>query len=150
MKIRIDIDDSHDEEIIIKCKSITKEITELQKVINASLKSNNIDLIFYKDNIEYYLPVDDILFFETDGLLVNAHTKNDVFQVKYKLYELEKLLPYNYLRISKSTIVNINQIYSISKNITSSSSIEFYDSYKQIYVSRMYYKTLKEKMKGRC
>lgn len=148
MKTRIIIDEDNEEEIIIKCKKMTKAIESLQEIIKNSITENN-QIVFYKDNIEYYFDLENILFFETNGNIVNAHTLNDMFEVKYKLYELENILPGFFTRISKSTIVNINKIYSINKNITSSSVIEFHHSYKQVYVSRMYYKPLKEKMKGR-
>ena len=46
------------------------------------------------------------------------------------------------MRVSKSTIVNLDHIYSITKNITSSSIVEFAGCHKQIYVSRNYYKAL--------
>ena len=58
------------------------------------------------------------------------------------------LLNNNYYRISGYTLsLRKNDVFN--KNITSSSVIEFHHSYKQVYVSRMYYKPLKEKMKGR-
>ena len=61
-----------------------------------------------------------------------------------KLYELENILPNSFLRISKSTIVNIQKIYSLSHSV-SSHLITFQNSHKQVYVSRMYYKVLKER-----
>lgn len=145
MKIRIDVDESNTEELIIKCKKITDEITSIQNL----LKNDSKKIIFYKDNIEYYLELSKILFFETDGNIVNAHTIDNVFQTKYKLYELEKLLPSSFMRVSKSTILSIDHIYSISRNITSSSVVEFNNTYKKVYVSRLYYKVLREKMEGR-
>lgn len=146
MRIRIDIDNNIDEnEVIIKCKDIDDNIKQIQSYIN-SLNSKNAKFIFYKDDTEYFLPINDILFFETTLNSICAHTSDDVFETKYKLYELEEMLPSNFIRISKSSIININHIYSITKNITSSSVINFKKSYKQVYVSRMYFKSLKEKM----
>lgn len=145
MKIRIDIDQNNVDEIIIKCKKITNEITDIQNL----LKNSNKKIIFYRDNVEYYLELNNILFFETDGNLVNAHTIDNVFQTKYKLYELEKILPNNFMRVSKSTILNVEHIYSINHSITSSSVVEFANTYKKVYVSRLYYKILKEKLERR-
>lgn len=149
MKIKIEIDDSKDEEIIIRCKKIDKNIEHIQKLLIETSNSKKNELIFYKDNIEYFLDINKILFFETDDNLVTAHTAKDTFQTKYKLYELEDILPNNFMRVSKSSILNINHVYSINRNITSSSIVEFHNTHKQVYVSRMYYKILKEKMKGR-
>lgn len=69
--------------------------------------------------------------------------------IKYRLYELEEILPKYFVRVSKSTILNVNQVYSIDKNITSSSIIKFSKSYKQVYVSRNYYKILKQRLEER-
>ena len=102
--------------------------------------------VFFKEDTEFYFSVEEVLFFETEGNKVNAHTADDVYTVKYKLFELEELLPGHFVRISKSGIVNANKIYSIQRNITSSSAIEFQGSHKQIFVSRSYYKVLKNKL----
>ena len=143
MKLRIDIDnDINEEEIIIKCKSVDQTIEKLQKAI-LDITQKNPKLIFYKDETEYYLTLEEILFFETSDNTIYAHTKNNVFTVKYRLYELDSMLPNNFIRISKSTILNIDHIYSITKNIASSSLIEFGGTHKQVYVSRQYYKNLK-------
>lgn len=50
------------------------------------------------------------------------------------------------MRVSKSTILNTNHIYSITRRISSSSKIEFQNTHKQVYVSRYYYKPLKIKL----
>ena len=86
------------------------------------------------------------MFFETETKGIIAHTKEDVFLAKYKLYELEEILPGNFLRISKSGIVNMNKIFSITRNLTGASEIEFKGTHKKIFVSRSYYKVLKDKL----
>jgi DNA-binding LytR/AlgR family response regulator len=147
MKIIVDVDDKiKEDEIIIRCKEQNDLVIRLEKYIK---DLNNIKLLFYKEDQEYYLNSNDILFFETDGNSISAHTNTDMYYVKYKLYELENLLPNNFIRVSKSTIVNINHILSINKNITSSSLIEFSKTHKQVFVSRFYYRDLKERLKER-
>ena len=75
-----------------------------------------------------------------------AHTENSIFETRKKLYELEDILGASFLRISKSAIVNMNKIYAIRRNLTASSEISFQGTHKQIYVSRTYYKVLKQKL----
>lgn len=148
MKITIQLDDNiKEEEVIIRCRELTPEIALLQK--NISKQGGRINLTFFKDNVEYFFPVDNILFFETSDRSVDAHTASDVFQIKYKLYELEELLPRSFIRVSKSTILNTSHIYSIDKNITSSSVVSFENTHKQIYVSRSYFKALKQRLDER-
>ena len=69
-----------------------------------------------------------------------------MLETGYKLYQLEELLPNAFLRISKSAIVNLNQVYSITRNLTASSLVEFMHSHKRVYVSRNYYKMLVERL----
>lgn len=133
------------DEIVIRCAELTPEIMALQRMVSQFGNGNN-QFVFYKGDTEYYLDVNSILFFETEGTIIRAHTAEEMFETKYKLYELEKILPPMFLRISKSAIVNVDKIYSIIRNISASSTIEFYGSHKKIYVSRSYYKMLKNKL----
>jgi DNA-binding LytR/AlgR family response regulator len=80
---------------------------------------------------------------------VFAHTAGDAFKVKHRLYELEEILPRVFVRVAKGTIVNTKQIYAINRNLTASSRISFPNTHKHIYVSRHYYKTLREKLGSR-
>ncbi|HWT73902.1 MAG TPA: LytTR family DNA-binding domain-containing protein [Mobilitalea sp.] len=143
MKVRIDIDENvKEDEIIIRCGKLDENT---QKVYNTlmELAKGSQHLMLYKGNVEYYLPLDNILFFETMDNCISAHTANNVYDTSYRLYELEEMLPGYFMRVSKSTILNINHIYSISRNLTASSEVQFLNSHKQVYVSRLYYKSLK-------
>jgi len=135
-----------EDEVIIRCGRVDDTIQKLQQHI---LDLTAPRLVFYKDAQEYYLPLEDILFFETEGEQVYAHTKSDAFKVRHRLYELEEILPRSFLRAAKGTIVNTQHIYSINRILTSSSKISFTGTYKHIYVSRHYYKSLKDKMNER-
>ena len=145
MKIIVEKDDNiKSDEIIIRCNNDNYMAKEIEDYIQSI---NNCNISFFKKDHEYFININDIIFFETDINSISAHTINDVYCVKYKLYELEQILPNNFIRVSKSTIININHIYSINKNITSPSIIEFNKTHKKIFVSRFYFKNLKEKMK---
>jgi len=146
MKIKVEIDSGlQDLEVLIKSPEMNEEVIRLQNMVagTASVGSN---LIFYKKEKEFYFKADQVLFFETEGNDVYAHTKDDSFQVRHKLYELETLLPVYFMRVSKSTILNTREIYSISRNLTAASLIEFHGTHKTVFVSRNYYRVLYEKL----
>ena len=146
MKIRIEVDkEIQEDEVIIRCKQLNDAVSNIQKALTDIL-SKKAQIIFYKNNSEYYIPLSEILFFETEESSISAHTIDNIYQVKYKLYELEDILPNNFMRVSKSTILNIDYIYSITKNLTSSSIVEFQNTHKKVYVSRHYYKLFKFKL----
>jgi len=149
VKIRIEIvDDLLENEVIIRCPRVDETIQEIHYyLLEQSLFKSKIT--FYKKNQEFYFPVEDVLFFETEGELIYAHTTNDSYIVKYRLYELENILHQHFVRVAKSAIVNIRQIYSIDRNLTTSSLISFINSHKSIYVSRSYYLQLKKRLDER-
>ena len=147
MKLRIEVSEElSDSEVVIRCGRVDDEVQKIQSYI---LSLSAPQLIFYKGQQEFYLPVEDILFFETDGEQVYAHTTNDAYRVKHRLYELESMLPRAFVRASKGTIVNTSRIFAINRNLTSSSRIEFANTHKHIFASRHYYIALKEIMKER-
>lgn len=146
MKIKIEIDKSiKRKEIIIRTDKLTEEILELENTINSILKRKE-EIVFFKDETEYYIKLKNLIFFQTEENKVHGHTKDNAYMVKYKLYELEEILPTYFTRISKSTIVNLKEISSIKRSFGSVSTITFYNSHKINYVSRHYYKIFKEKL----
>ena len=145
MKVRIELDPQMDEpEMIIRAPRLTEDVARLQQLI---LEQKMTPLTFYKDRSEYFVDVSEILFFETDGEKIYGHTREEAYEVRQKLYELEEILPISFCRISKSTIVNAKQIYSIEKSFSGTSTVNFYQTHKQVHVSRHYYQLLKERLK---
>lgn len=145
MKVRIELDPQMDEpEMIIRAPRLTEDVARLQQLI---LEQKMTPLTFYKDRSEYFVDVSEILFFETDGEKIYGHTREEAYEVRQKLYELEEILPIAFCRISKSTIVNTKQIYSIEKSFSGTSTVNFYQTHKQLHVSRHYYQLLKERLK---
>lgn len=146
MKIRIEIEDNLiEDEIIIRSSSLNENIQKIHKAV-ADMVSMDEKMIFYKGETSYYLPLEEILFFETQDNEIHAHTKTEVYSTKYRLYELEEILPGVFMRVSKSTILNIKHIYAITRSISASCVVEFQDTHKQVYVSRYYYKPLKNRL----
>ena len=149
MKISIEvIDDLSEDEVLIRCGRVDDTIQKIQQYILSQSKMQP-KIIFYKQNQEFYFPLDEVLFFETEGEHIYSHTVNDAYLIKYRMYELEDILPSYFVRAAKSAIVNTRQIRSITRNITASSLIQFTNSHKQVYVSRHYYKDLRQRLEER-
>ncbi|MCL2820878.1 MAG: LytTR family transcriptional regulator [Oscillospiraceae bacterium] len=147
MKLRIELTDgSSEDEVVIRCSNVDNNVRKIQEFISSLSVPK---MTFYKNSQEFFFPIEDILFFETEGEQVFAHTPGDAFKVKHRLYELEELLPAQFVRAAKGTIVNTKQIYAIDRNLTSSSKVSFNGTHKHIYISRHYFKPLKEKMAQR-
>lgn len=148
MKVRIEIDESLTEkEVVIKVPALDETVQQLYRQLQTA-EDAKLQLRFYKGATEYYLALDDILFFETEGRQVNAHTVDDIFETHQHLYELENQLPGTFMRISKSAILNIDKIFALTHSI-SSSLVEFQQTQKQVYVSRKYYPVLRQRLEDK-
>ena len=149
VKVKNDIVEGlEEEEAVIRCRELKDFCISLQNYLS---KQNNGKrcLLLTDGGTDFFIPMGDIYFFETEGRELRAHTADKIFFCSYKLYELEEMLPGSFMRISKSTIANLDYIYSITRNLTASSMVEFRDSKKKTMVSRSYYKLLLERLNTR-
>lgn len=84
MKVKIEMDESlEDIEVVIKTPVMNERVQQVQATLFDFSKKQAV-IVFYKGSVEYYLSLNDILFFETDEKNVRAHTCDDLYQVKYK------------------------------------------------------------------
>lgn len=144
MKIRTEISDG-DEEVIIRCRSKTEKILQIEAAIESIIRGRG-ELVLYIGDTEYYVPVSDVLFFESGGGKVYAHTSEGMYTATYKLFELEEILPSSFVRISKSSIANVMKICSLHREIVGNGEISFYRSDKITYFSRAYYRLLRDRI----
>lgn len=147
MKIRIDLNPQwEEEEVVIRCRELNDMVKRMQDAI-ATLTQTKQTIVLYRGEAEYYVGVEEILFFETVENGMTAHTREHIYQAKYRLYELEEILPQYFVRVSKSAIVNTKEVYALKKsNLSTTSIVEFRESCKQVYVSRHYAKLLRDKL----
>lgn len=90
MKVKIEIDESlQEEEVVIKAPSLNEKVQRIQEVIHDMSKSSKT-MIFYKGQVEYYLSLDDILFFETSDHHIHAHTKMICIRLSINCMNLKK------------------------------------------------------------
>ena len=85
MKVRIEIlEDMEEDEVVIRCREVDDTIQRIRQYIldQSFLKEK---MVFYKGNEEYHFPLDEILFFETEGDRVYGHTKENAYTTRYRL-----------------------------------------------------------------
>ena len=149
MKVKIEIEEGlAEEEIVIRCPRLSDSVIALQNYITKQGNGKRC-LSLKSGETEFFVPIEEIYFFETEGRELRAHTADRIFSCSYKLYELEELLPGSFMRISKSTIANLDFVYSITRNLTASSVMEFAGTKKKVMVSRAYFKAVTERLKAR-
>ncbi|MGL4344257.1 MAG: LytTR family DNA-binding domain-containing protein [Cellulosilyticaceae bacterium] len=143
MKITI-IDPAIDEEeeIIIKCHHVDDQTL---KLIN-SFKTGKENLVGLKDGKIYFMIPQDIFYFEAVDNKVFIYCKESIFESKLKLYEIENLYgESDFFRASKSTILNLSQIKSLSPAFNGRFEALLKNNERTI-ISRQYVPELKKKL----
>ena len=143
MKISIDIDNAkQDTEIKISCKSLTPEI---EKII-ATLRMIDQQLMVEKEQETYILDVTKIMYIEAVERKTFVYTKDDCFESKLKLYEMEQRLEESgFFRASKSCLVQIRRIKSLKADMDRKLKLTL-ENGEQLIVSRQYADDLKRRL----
>ena len=64
MKIKMEIDENlQDEEIIVRCRELSDDVVAMQRRIAEAVHAG-MRLAVVRGDLEYYLPLNEILFFE--------------------------------------------------------------------------------------
>lgn len=133
------IDHTEEEEIRIRCHQVDEEIHELVNKI----KTETFVILGYREDKISRIKISDIYYFEAVDGKVFAYCKNNVHEVKQKLYELEELCKEKHcFRASKSTILNIAKISSIYPSISGRFQA-LLDNGEKVVISRQYVPMLK-------
>ncbi len=131
-----------EDEIIIRCAEADEELMELIYLI----KSRRKPLTGYTEDGMVKLSPKEIYYFESVDNRVFAYCEKQVYEVKQKLYELEELYPYSdFLRISKSVIVNVSKIVLLSPAFGAKLEAKLKNGEK-VMISRQYVPDLKRKL----
>lgn len=101
-------------QVLIKCRKADDEILRLK----AHIELFDNKLSAKKENEQYLIHASDVLYFESVDNRTFLYTAEDVMEISRRLYELEHILSEkDFIRISKSQIVNINKIRSLKPEL---------------------------------
>lgn len=143
MRVSIEeIDKEQDEEILIRCHEANSKI---YGIVNL-LKSEELVLLGYQDESVHRIKISDIYYFEAVDGKVFIYSKDSVYEVKHKLYELEELCKdKKCFRASKSTILNIAKISYIQPSLSGRFEAVL-DNGERAVISRQYVPVLKNRL----
>ena len=132
------------EQVLIRCHAVTEEVLE----IAAFVKSRQGSLTGMKDSRQYEIAVSDIYYFESVDGKTFLYTKDQVYETSYRIYELESMLrPKNFLRVSKSMLLNLMKIRSIQSALNGRFAAVLLSG-EEVIISRSYVKGLKAALRG--
>ncbi len=138
------IDRNKPEMLEIHCYSISDEVRE----IVAFVKSRQGQLTGTADQRQYEIAVSDIFYIESVDNKTFLYTKDRVYETKQKLYELEKMLiQKHFLRVSKSTLLNLMKISAIKPALNSRFTAILFSG-EQVVITRKYVPELKKALRG--
>ena len=110
------IDKREEQEVVVRCHDINGEVVSIVE----KLKNGDSILLGIKDGKTFQINVKDIFYIESVDNKTYIYLQKDVFETKLKLYELEeKLKGTKLFRCSKSMILNIAKIRSVSPSVNS-------------------------------
>lgn len=149
MKISITITDPADEEHAdLYVHEYTAAIKHLADYIESdAYRSMTILCTRGRDSPAQLYPIQckDIFFIESIDETQIIHTEHEVYKSKKRLYELESLLPANFIRISKAVIINIEKVKNYKPMFNGLMQVRFHNE-ETAFISRKYLKKVRSKI----
>lgn len=134
-------EDFEEEQIIFKCRQLTPELLHIITL----LKAQN-GIVAYSGNDIHRICISEIYYIEVVDNKTFLYCKDSIYESKHKLYELEEMLVNsNLLRVSKSVLLNLSKIKSISPALSGRLEAILKNNEKVI-ISRQYVSGLKKRL----
>jgi DNA-binding LytR/AlgR family response regulator len=144
-KVKITIENipvGSEPEIIIRCNEPDDSLLQLIY----SIKSPNKKLIGITDLQMHIISPSDVFYFESVDNKVFIYCREKVFESRLKLYEIEaEYENSNFFRASKSTVLNIAKLESVSPIFYGRFEALLHNGEK-VVISRQYVPVLKKKL----
>ncbi|MBR2557123.1 MAG: LytTR family transcriptional regulator [Methanobrevibacter sp.] len=133
-----DIDEPHAD---IHTNELTDNVT---KAISILENEESNDLLAVKKGSDItLLGFDDVFMFRVENKQVKVYTQDKEYVIKKPLYQIEEGLSQSFVRISKTTIVNLKKIERVAPSLRGMMFIELKNGLKD-NISRKYLPTFKE------
>lgn len=131
--------------ITIECKEADEKILDIIHLIK-STDAKGKRIVGIKDSETYCIEPEEVFYFEAVDRKTFCYTAKSVYETELKLYELEEGFPKaDFMRVSKSCVVNLNRIKSIRPDF-GGKILATMQNGEKIYVSRQYANELKIKL----
>lgn len=108
--------------------------------------TNTLTLTGTKEKKTYFIKPEDIVLVRTEGREIICYDRGrNRYILNKPLYELEKILDLHFVRVSKSTIINIRQIDHVSAGFNGTMEMVMKNGMMD-YISRSFRKNFKERL----
>lgn len=144
MKITLESAELPETEVIIRGDITSEEVVSLLHLLG---KRNSRKLVLYKDEEQFLVDAEEIVFVEVSGSRTFVYTRLDAYEARQKLYELKELLSAQaFAQINKSVLVNINCVKSIQAEFSGNYRLKLKNRKESLTISRKYFKEFKDRI----
>ncbi len=143
MKITIqDIAPGEEEEIIVRCRDLDDALLRMIR----ELKVRRGKFTVTENDKIRQIDADNIYYFEAVDNKVFLYLEQDVFEVRYKLYEIEKkYADTDFFRASKSVIINLARVKQFAPDFGGRFEAQMMNG-ERLKISRQYVPALKKRL----
>lgn len=135
------VEDKQLEGAVIRATEINKEI---QNAIDL-LEGNSDSIAGIKDGIKYLCKTSAIYYIESVDKRTYFYTKDECYETKYRLYELESMLGGYFTRCSKAMIINLRKLKNVKSDLGGRLEATLLND-EQVIISRGYVKEIKRRL----
>lgn len=127
--------------VILTTKEKTKNIQDIVSYI----KTRRYFVDGLVNDQKLFIPVDHFINFYSSQKKIFGCTNQSELVINYRLYELEKSLPENFIRISNTEIINLDVVKELQLTANGLTTVIFQNG-KITTSSRRYLKKIKERL----
>ena len=143
MKFKMIIDKTKDEEIVATVREPSKLTETIAQLVQEYTGTDRVT-VYNEDEMKVLSFADIASITVIDGKTCAIDKKGKQYRLKQRLYELEEILPPNFIRINKSTIANEKQIERFAATFSGAVDAVFLCGWRE-YVSRRCYAQIKRR-----
>ena len=142
MRVRFEQVDSREKE-----QALIRAVEKTADILNAMdlLENGSGGISVTKDRSTYFCKLTQIYYIESVDKRTYVYTKDNCYESRDRLYELEEKLGMYYVRISKSMIVNLRKIRNVSAE-PGGRMVAVLLNEERVIISRSYVKEIKRRL----
>ena len=142
MRVRLEMVDSREKE-----QALIRAVEKTADIVNAVdlLENGSGGISVTRDRSTYFCRLTQIYYIESVDKHTYVYTKEDCYESRDRLYELETKLGTYYVRISKSMIVNLRKIRNVSAE-PGGRMVAVLLNDERVVISRSYVKEIKRRL----
>ena len=142
MRVRFEqVDSPEKEEALIRAQIKSDDIKAAIEI----LEGNQRKIPLIKDGNNVFIDVSALYYIESVDKKSFVYTKQNCYETRLRLYELEETLGAYFLRVSKSMIVNLKKIKCVRSDISGRMEATLLNDEK-VVISRGYVKEIKRRL----